>query len=229
MQIPLWKKWLSFLTPITLERLSSPQNPKLAVVIDRGRLQLLSGNAIYSWDDLYHNFTAAFGQIDLESRPMADVLVLGLGLGSIPYILETVYERHYHYTAVEWDEAVVHLASKYTLPRLKSRVDIVVADAAYFVHVTTARFDIITVDIFEDDRTPELFEGTNFLRDCRRLLRPDGVLLYNRLYNSSAHRQATNAFFQDIFSAVFAQTSAIETSGNLVLVGYRKGPEASPP
>ncbi len=223
MRIPLWKKWLSFLVPITLERLSSLQNPELSVVLDRGRLQLLSGNAIYSWDDLYRNFTVAFRHVDLENRPMADVLVLGLGLGSIPFILETVYQRHYHYTAIEWDEAVVHLASKYTLPRLKSRIDIIVADAAYFVHATDARFDIIAVDIFEDDRTPEMFESSGFLRDCRRLLRPGGVLLYNRLYNSETHRQASHAFFQGAFSDVFASASAIETNGNLVLIGYRKG------
>lgn len=222
MRLPFWKKWLSYLHPLTLERLSSPKNPQLAVVLDRGRLQLLSGNAIYSWDDLYHNFTIAFGQLDLENRAITDVLVLGLGLGSVPFILEKVYERQYRYTAVEWDEAVVYLASKYTLPRLKSRVDIVVADAEHFIRATEASFDLITVDIFEDDHTPMPFETADFLRPCRQHLRPGGLLLYNRLYNSDANRQASQAFYQDTFCRVFEQAYTIETNGNLILVGEVK-------
>ncbi|MFN0015081.1 MAG: hypothetical protein ACKVU2_11075, partial [Saprospiraceae bacterium] len=39
--VPLWKKWFSYLVPITLERAGSSLNPDLAVVLDRGRLQLL--------------------------------------------------------------------------------------------------------------------------------------------------------------------------------------------
>ncbi len=222
MRLPFWKKWLSYLHPLTLERLSSPKNPQLTVMLDRGRLQLLSGNAIYSWDDLYHNFTIAFSQLDLESRPFTDVLVLGLGLGSVPFILEKVYGRQYRYTAVEWDEAVVHLASKYTLPRLKSRVDIVVADAEHFIRVTEASFDLITVDIFEDDHTPAPFETADFLRACRQHLRPGGLLLYNRLYNSDANRQASEAFYQEVFCRVFEHAHTIETNGNLILVGEAK-------
>jgi spermidine synthase len=219
MHIPFWKKWLSYIMPLTLERLSSPRNPQIAVVIDRGRLQLLSGNAIYSWDDLYHNFVIAFKRIDIEKRAHAEVLVLGLGLGSIPFILENVYRRRYHYTAVEWDEAIVYLASKYTLPRLKSRIDIVVADAGHFVRVSEATFDLIAIDIFEDDRTPEVFETTAFLAACRKRLRPGGLLLYNRLYNSEQNRQNSDAFYREVFKGVFDRAEAIETNGNLILVG----------
>ncbi len=219
MHFPLWKKWLSYLHPLTLERLSSPKNPQLAVVLDRGRLQLLSGNAIYSWDDLYHNFTLAFGQLDLHNRPIAEVLVLGLGLGSVPFILEKIYGCHYHYTAVEWDEAVVYLASKYTLPRLKSRIDIVVGNADVFVQATEAHFDLIAVDIFEDDHTPASFESVAFLEACRQRLRPKGLLLYNRLYNSDANRQASQVFYRQVFCRVFEEAYDIETNGNLILVG----------
>ena len=101
MHIPLWKKWVSHVVPLTLETAASQQNPELTVMLDRGRLQLLSGNAIYSWDDLYHNFTIAFGTLDIEERGFQDVLILGLGLGSVPYILEKIYEQSYEYTAVE--------------------------------------------------------------------------------------------------------------------------------
>lgn len=218
MRIPLWKKWVSYVTPLTLETAASEQNPDLAVMLDRGRLQLLSGNAIYSWDDLYHNFTIAFGVLELEERALEDVLVLGLGLGSVPYILEKIYERNYRYTAVEWDETVAALAAKYTLSRLESPVNIVTADAGIFLQVTAEKFDMIVVDIFEDDHTPEQFETIDFLETCAEHLLPNGLLLYNRLYNGPRNIIATERFYEDTFKTIFPDASKIDTGGNWILV-----------
>jgi hypothetical protein len=125
MDIPTWKKWLSHLTPLTIEEAGSIQNPELSVMLDRGRLQLLSGDAIYSWDDLYHNFTKAFEVLQPEKRTIEDVLLLGLGLGSVPYILEKKHQTKYHYTAIEWDETVSELAERYTLSRLESPATVI--------------------------------------------------------------------------------------------------------
>lgn len=220
MHIPIWKKWLSHLLPLTLETASSEQNPELAVVLDRGRLQLLSGNAIYSWDDLYHNFTIALGMLDLEEKPYEEVLILGMGLGSVPYIIEKVYELQYRYTAVEWDEAVAALASKYTLPRLASPVEMITADAGVFVEITEEVYDLIVVDIFEDDRTPEHFETVDFLDACEQRLSPGGILLYNRLYNNPKNMLATDRFFEHAFKDVFPDAWKIDTGGNWILVSH---------
>lgn len=203
--------------PLTLETASSDQNPELAVVLDRGRLQLLSGNAIYSWDDLYHNFTLAFGTIDLDEESIEDVLVLGFGLGSVPYILEKIFDRSYNYTGVEWDETVAALASKYTLPRLSSAVEIITADAGVFVEVTRQKFDLIAVDIFEDDRTPEQFATVEFLHTCARRLNPGGLLLYNCLYNTPQNVRRTDRFFNEIFLKAFPDGWKIDTGGNWML------------
>lgn len=218
MRIPVWKKWLSSVMPITLERASSAHNPELSVVLDRGRLQLLSGNAIYSWDDLYHNFTIAFGTLGLEERQISDVLLLGLGLGSVPYILEKIYERPYRYTAVEWDETVAALAAKYTLSRLQSPVEIITADAEMFLRITQENFDMIVVDIFEDDHTPDLFETTAFLESCEARLRPDGLLLYNRLHNNPKNKLSTERFFEYSFKTTFPGAHKVDTGGNWILI-----------
>lgn len=152
MRIPFWKKWLSHFTPLTLEEAASEQNPELSVMLDRGRVQLLSGNAIYSWDDLYRNFDLAFEDIDPARRSFKNVLLLGLGLGSVPLLLEKKYKVQYHYTAVEWDETIAEMAWRYTLSRLQSPVQIVNADAEVFVEICEDTFDLLIVDIFEDER-----------------------------------------------------------------------------
>lgn len=215
--IPLWKKWISHVLPVTLERAASEQNPELTVMLDRGRLQLLSGNAIYSWDDLYHNFTIAFGTLDLEERQVSDVLILGFGLGSVPYILEKIYERDYDYIAVEHDETVSALAAKYTLPRLASPVQIVTVDAWVFLQVTEQCFDMIIVDIFDDDSTPPRFETRAFLQSCANRLNTNGLLLYNRLHNTVRNRITTERFFEDTFKEVFPRAWKIDTGGNWIL------------
>lgn len=216
------KKWLSHFTPIPIEEASSEQNPELAVVLDRGRLQLLSGDAIYSWDDLYRNFDVAFAQLDLDQRHCEDVLLLGLGLGSVPFLLEKKYKQKYRYTAVEWDETVAGLAEKYTLSRLKSSVETVIADAEVFVEVCEETYDMVIVDIFEDDLTPPQFETPEFLEACDALLKPNGLLLFNRLYSTPINKTFTNRFFEQKFKLVFPLANFFDTKGNWILVHEKK-------
>lgn len=222
MHIPFWKKWISHLTPITLEEAVSEQNPELSVVLSKGRVQLLSGDAIYSWDDLYRNFLIAFDTLKIDERKIDNVLLLGLGLGSIPFMLEKVFHRDYHYTAVEWDETVAHLAVKYTLSRLESPVEIITADAAVFVEVTEEQYDLLIIDIFEDEITPPQFCTEEFLETCASMLNPGGLLLFNRLHGEDVSvRQVTERFFERGFKNVFPDAWAIDTKGNWILCAQK--------
>jgi len=221
--IPVWKKWLSHLIPVTLEEASSEQNPELSVILSQGRVQLLSGDAIYSWDDLYKNFLVAFDRLKIDERKIEDVLLLGLGLGSIPYMLEKVFNRNYHYSAVEWDETVAHLAVKYTLSRLESPIEIITADAEVFVQVTEEQFDLLIIDIFEDEITPPQFCTEEFLQACAALLRPGGLLLFNRLHGEDVSiQQVTERFFERRFRNVFPEAWAIDTKGNWILCAEKQ-------
>jgi SAM-dependent methyltransferase len=220
MKIPRWKKWLSHLTPITLEVAASDQNPELRVALSRGRVQLLSGEAIYSWDDLYKNFLIAFDELQIDEREIKDVLLLGMGLGSVPYMLEKVFRRTYHFTAIEWDETVAELAYKYTLSRLESPVELVTADAEVFVELCEDQYDMLIIDIFEDEITPPQFCSVDFLENCKKLLRPGGILLFNRLHGEDeAIRSVTERFFVQTFKKVFQEGWFIDTKGNWILCG----------
>jgi spermidine synthase len=213
-----FQKFISYFRPINLESTSSEHNPELEVMLSRGRLQLISGNAIYSWDDLYRNFKVAFEQLDLDKRKIDEVLILGLGLGSIPYLLEKTFHKNYHFTAIEWDEEVANLALKYALPRLKSSIDVVTADAEIFVEVCEEKFDMLIVDIFEEELVPPQFETDYFLEDCLTLLNPNGILLFNRLHNNLADKTSAKRYYDTVFSKVLSNTRVIDTNGNWILV-----------
>ncbi|MEL6802803.1 MAG: hypothetical protein AAFO91_03355, partial [Bacteroidota bacterium] len=60
MEIPAYKRWLSYLWEQQLETTSSEYNPELTVSLVRGRVQLIAQNAIYSFGDYYLNFRKAF-------------------------------------------------------------------------------------------------------------------------------------------------------------------------
>jgi spermidine synthase len=216
-RITFWRKWLSHFKPVIIEETGSERNPELTVLLDRGRLQLQSGDAIYSWDDLYYNFGLAFLDLHIEKRDIADVLVLGFGLGSVPFILETKHGMHCYYTAVEWDETVADLATRYTLNRLESPINLIVADATLFVEITEERYDLVVVDIFEDRRTPPEVETRAFLEACGECLRPGGLLLFNRLYQSKTDRLDTEHFYEGTFRSVFPEANKISTGGNWIL------------
>jgi spermidine synthase len=218
--IPYWKYLYSYLRPIIIEETESELNPYLAVAIEKGRLQLLSGNAIYSWDDLYDNFYIAFGKLNIQQRAPRTALILGGGLGSIPFMLEKkLGVKNCDFTIVEYDEEVNYLASKYTLPRLQSHIELITADATVFVEVHEETYDLICVDLFIDDRVPVHVARIDFLEACKERLAPGGILLFNRLYKEALDRAASNAYFERVFKVAFKDGDNIITDGNMVCVG----------
>lgn len=217
-----WKNWLSQLMEIHVESASSEYNPHLYVSLRRGRYQLSTAKAIYSYADLYDNFVKAFQSIDLDKIPGKEVLLLGFGLGSIPTILEKTLQRHFYYTAVEVDEAVIDLASRYTLPDLESPIEIICADAYAFVMQSEVQYDLICMDVFIDDAVPSPFEEPEFVEALKNMLTPSGVLLYNRLTAAPKDVAKTQAFLQDVFLPVFPAGTSIHARGNWILINEQK-------
>lgn len=213
-----WKIWLSYLFEQHLESTSSAYNPYLSVSLVRGRYQLNTANAVYSFADLYTNFRMAFQQLEINKQPINDVLILGFGLGSIPYMLERVFNCHFNYTAVEIDEEVLYLAHQYALPEIASPIEMITANAFDYAAQCETQYDLICMDVFVDDIIPEDFETLDFLRDLKRLLSPQGILLYNRLSYSNEDKKKSRFFLEEIFRKIFPEAIYIDTESNWILV-----------
>ena len=175
------QRWLSYLTELHVETVDSDVSPHLYVSIRRGRYQLSTHNAVYSYADKYDNFRRSFEQMDLDALPGNRVLLLGFGLGSIPFMLERRFGKIFDYTGVELDPAVIYLASKYVLPDLESRTELVQTDAELFLQMRAETYDLICMDIFLEQRVPQQFETPAFFELLRERLTPGGTVLYNRL------------------------------------------------
>ncbi|HMQ47593.1 MAG TPA: fused MFS/spermidine synthase [Saprospiraceae bacterium] len=220
MQIKWWQKWLSYFYEIHVESAPSEINPHLYVSVNQGRYQLSTANAVYSHEDKYTNFLDAFRQINLDAAGIEDVLILGLGLGSIPQMLEQQFGKQYHYTAVEIDENVLYLANKYTLADLASSITTICADAHVFLQLDETCYDLICMDIFLDDTIPSEFEEVEFLELLRDHLTDRGLLLYNRLALLPKDKAASRAFL-DTFQQVFPTGTYLDLGGNWMFVNKK--------
>lgn len=205
-----------------MEHALSYANPDLYVFLSKGRYQLVTSNAIYSWADLYANFVKAFQRLRWELLPGDDLLSLGLGLGSIPYMLETKFNKSFHYTAVEVDEQVIYLAQKYVLDELKIPIQVIHADAVAFIRQTSQKWDMICVDLFIDDEIPGGALSVDFIRDMKARLSEDGLILFNSLARTQDDMKESRRFLDEIFLPVFPAGGYLDVGGNWILVSDKR-------
>lgn len=219
--VPLWKYGLSFIAELLLESYSSDQNGHLELYLVKGKLMLCAENAIYSYDDRYLNFVRSFEALESEQiQKMESVLVLGMGMCSIPIILEKKYKKKFHFVLVEYDETIAWMAQKYSLPRLKSSVELRIQDAAFFIQLVQDKYDLICVDLFKDQEVPDVFRSQLFLQECKERLSDKGMLIYNSPGNTDEERYQSNQFFEDVFKAVFPNSKLRNLHKNVMLFSH---------
>ena len=218
MKQPAWKRFLSHFKEFHIESAPSELNPHLYVSLVQGRYQLSTQNAVYSFEDLYDNFYRAFQQLDWDHFNPANALLLGVGLGSIPQMLETKFEKRMRYTGVELDENVLYLANKYVLHTLESPFEMVATDAYTYVSSNVTQYDLICMDVFVDDVIPEELCTEEYLRMLETSLTDDGLLMYNRLSRTKDDAEATKRFLDDVFLPVFPEGGYLDVGGNWMLL-----------
>lgn len=211
------KRALSYLLELPVGEFRSEYNPHLKVVLHRGRYKLITNGAIYSFGDLYSNFRKAFEKLHWEKHPVGSCLVLGLGLGSIPDMLVTRFKKKIEFTAVEIDELVINLALQYVLKPKNISVQVFTADAGSFLEWHRGKYDMICSDVFVADRIPQTLQTEEALSLMQDLLKPNGLLLYNRLSRFGPDI-AENEKFKEVFLKVFPEGGYLDVDGNWMFV-----------
>lgn len=209
---------LSHLVEIPVLTTGSIHNAELKVVLHRGRYKLLTDGAIYSYGDLYSNFRKSFEQFDWQNNPIQSCLILGLGLGSIPDMLTTRFKKSIRFTAVEIDEVVTRLAYDYVLNPKHIPVEIFTADAASFLEWHRGQYDMICADVFVGDKIPESLQSIEALHRMNDMLKPGGILLYNRLSRFKPDVDKSLRFRDEVFLRVFPGGGYLDMDGNWMFV-----------
>ncbi len=121
-------------------------------------------------------YTYALEALAYAYRPgLRSALVLGLGAGVVPLQLA---RRGAAVGVVEIDPASLRVAREFFGfdPRA-ARVHH--ADARTFLRECPRRFDVVVVDLFHGDGTPEYLVTREFFRDLRNCLADSGVAVFN--------------------------------------------------
>jgi len=209
--------WLSYMMEMPIETVRRSPSDALHVSMKKGRLMLSTDYTIYSWDDKYMNYVWGFEKLNWQKVALQKGLLLGMGLGAVPYILEKRFSTSIPFTAIEIDPDVVRLAEKHSLIRLKTAPEVICSDASSAIFGLKDTFDLIVIDICKEDYIPEAFESEAFMRQIDKLLSDKGVVLYNRFYSTFKDHFRTDRYFKNVFVKVFPQGYLLDQNGTCLL------------
>jgi len=196
LKIPLYKKLLSYVAPVTLRKVSTPDNPVLELAMVSGRFQLATREAYYSDGDKYEPAIITCTHFASILPSLKNVLVLGTGLGSIMEVM-TGMGGHPEFTLVEKDKVVLQWAMELAAEGV--RMHPVCEDAGDFILRDTSKYDFIFVDIFNGRHVPPFVTSKLFLSQVRARLAENGRLALNYIVNDTADWEEMNLNFADVF------------------------------
>ena len=177
------RRLLSYVYPLT-RTVHSAINGPLEITWRDGRKVLDTRHANYSYGTLQR--VLRYGLMFTEVPPTAPVLLLGLGGGSVVQTLRQDQQHTGPITVIELDPTVIELADVEFGIRPDAGLDVICADAfAWLPTATDAAFELIIIDLFIDLDLPAGLCTVGFWEEVRRVLRPNGYVLFNALNNAA--------------------------------------------
>lgn len=174
---------------------------------------------------LAFEYQAALLEAALEhahSTRTQSLLMLGLGGGSLASQLHSVLP-HCQQTLVELREAVIQIAYHYFYLPDTAKITPIQADAAEFVQQSTQQYNLIIVDLYDNESMPWAFTEATFLSQLQRLTSPSGRILFN-LWKSTPESTLKIIQFWERHPNISIKTREIQSSGNIILcVDITKG------
>lgn len=216
------QKYWSYVNRITVEKTSSKYNKKLVVAIQDGKYVLNATNANYSFASLHRVFQRAFHKIKLQEKNINSILVLGCGAGSIPKIIYKEMGLNPIIDAVEIDEKVIELGSKYFGLNQYKNLNVVIDDAVNYVKTTNNRYDLICVDVFDGINVPKAILTQEFLSQIKERLTDKGELLLNYVAHNYETKQQVIEI-ESLFNSLFSKKETYKLEGiNRIFYAQKK-------
>jgi predicted membrane-bound spermidine synthase len=211
--LTFFQKLLSYFMPVSINKLKMADGSGLELSYFAGRWQLSTDDALYSDGKRYRPLRVAFKKLTTKLQEVKSVLLLGGGLGSAADILEHKGLRP-AITIVEQNEQIIKWATELNNSKGYHHVHFICADAAAYVKVLNEKVDLLVVDVFNGRHVPAFATSTAFLKDCKNLMMPNAILVYNYIINSGNGLQS----MQRNMSEVFEHNTIIDLGENRVFI-----------
>lgn len=209
-----WRRILSYLWPIPVYRFQSRFSGNMNIRWEKGRLSLNSENANYSFARLHRVMSMSLDHSQLDKSSPQDVLVLGMGAGSVLSILRDEWEVDWPIDSVEVDRTIIQVAKEFFDIERYENHHIHHMDAEQFIVGTENEWSLIIVDLFIDREVSDRFLTKAFWDLLEARLRNGGKLIFNHMDNPSGH-PLMDHLTKDSYQV-------IRSRENRVLI-YRKG------
>ncbi|MYM68096.1 methyltransferase domain-containing protein [Pseudoduganella sp. FT55W] len=129
-------------------------------------------------DDLVLSYVRAMMCFVLFHPRPEHIVMVGLGGGSLAKFCYR-YLPHCRITVLELNPDVIALREQFAIPRDNARFRVIEADAVDYMSKLDNSADVLLVDGFDAEGLPPALGSAAFYADCRRALRPGGVMVSN--------------------------------------------------
>lgn len=207
------KKSLSYLWPLT-KTYDSRYSGRLEVTWINGRKVLDSPHANYSYGPLQK--VMDLGLAEVRADRAAEVLLLGLGGGSVIPLLRKKYGYYRKITAVDLDAAIIDIAKNEFSIEDHQPLQLICADAEKFAAQDSLQYGLIIIDLFIDLQVPEQFFSGSFWRNISGLLKPKGKVLFNAGINAAHEREVDQLLITEDLQLDFRKKEDVNGSNTLI-------------
>lgn len=170
-------------------------------------------------DDLELAYTRAMMAFLLFCPEPADILMIGLGGGSLAkFVYRNLTDTKT--VVVEISSRIVSVArSMFYLPEDDDRLKVIVDDGATYVPGRSCCADVIMIDAYGGHFQPEALTATSFYAYAREALKPDGLLVVN-LWGSDKQFSTYLSRISEAFGGLVLCLPA-EKHGNIIVFAFR--------
>ncbi len=174
------KKWLSYLFPFSIKKLSSKHHGQLEINLVNGKKVLDTSNSNYSYGSLQQILKKGIQSIRFEPNTN-DILVLGMGVGSILQTLRQDFHSKAILDLVEFDPQIIELAIQdFNLEKYQPYV-LFEMDAFHYLQNCNKYYQLIVVDLFIGNKIPEKFISPDFVQILENHLQQGGKIIFNTM------------------------------------------------
>jgi spermidine synthase len=216
-----FKQLLSYFYPIKEFQTPSSVNKNIEVTWNNGQLVLDSKNTNFSYGSLERVIQIGFQNIGIKKiNTFKNSLLLGVAGGCVIKILQKEYNYKGKITGIELDSEIIKIANTYFKLNEFPNLQIIENDANDFVKNINEVYDLIVIDIFQDNIMPDFLFSEDFIKNLKRILTQNGVILFNSIVILS-HEFERNSNFEKNVQKHFSEVkkiSQVEGNNELFLI-----------
>lgn len=175
-------------------------------------------HANYSFDSLHRVFQQVLKKHIQLLKPEENILLLGLGGGSVPYIFRQEMNLNNPITAVEIDPLMIQIAKQEFDVEALGNITIIQADAVTWIHNCSELYNCIIIDVFIDDQVPTPIQSIEFLNAIKKILLPGGRLFINTIQHRKNQNPMNSVLYQNLKILGFNLNMEIVDEVNVVWV-----------